>query len=48
MVPDVKDNCVKAPNSDQKDTDGDMVGDVCDTCKDLKNSLQEDGDKNGI
>jgi len=47
-VPDIDDNCVNTPNTDQADLDGDGVGDVCDNCPDVMNSDQADGDMDGV
>ena len=59
-VPDVRDNCVRTSNTDQKDVDGNGRGDVCDdfdrdgrinsldNCPDLPNAGQADVDADGI
>ncbi len=48
-IEDAKDNCINAPNPDQKDTDKDGLGDACDNCPDISNPQQEnaDGDLSG-
>jgi hypothetical protein len=43
-IPDAMDNCPKALNKDQKDTDKDGVGDACDNCPKVSNKDQKDGD----
>ncbi|PHS08122.1 MAG: hypothetical protein COA88_07465 [Kordia sp.] len=47
-VPDVTDNCINTPNSDQADEDGDNVGDVCDNCPTVANADQADADMDNI
>ncbi|RME02738.1 MAG: DUF4350 domain-containing protein [Deltaproteobacteria bacterium] len=46
-IPDTRDNCPDAANSDQADGDDDGVGDACDNCPDAANSDQADGDDDG-
>jgi C1A family cysteine protease len=46
-VPDSVDNCPKAINPDQKDTDGDGLGDACDNCPKIANKNQQDSDNDG-
>lgn len=59
-IPDLKDNCVSTPNSDQKDVDSNSRGDACedfdgdrminnnDNCPDRPNQFQEDTDGDGM
>lgn len=59
-VPDLTDNCISAPNVDQKDVDGNGRGDACedydrdgvqninDNCPETPNRVQEDTDVDGV
>jgi LPXTG-motif cell wall-anchored protein len=46
--PDICDNCVMVPNTNQTDGDGDAVGDACDNCVSIPNANQQDSDKDGF
>jgi hypothetical protein len=45
---DCDDNCPGAPNADQLDADGDLVGDVCDGCPGVPDADQSDVDRDGV
>jgi len=47
-VPDICDNCMAAPNLNQRDRDGDGAGDECDVCPDLPDPEQADLDRDGL
>ncbi len=42
------DNCPTTPNSNQLDSDGDLVGDVCDLCPFVPDPFQPDYDDDGV
>lgn len=47
-IPDIQDNCINDPNTNQIDTDNDGLGDACDNCPNISNPDQMDCDNNGI
>lgn len=44
----LQDNCVLAPNVDQRNVDEDDFGDACDNCRAVRNDDQKDTDADGF